>query len=1160
MNILNSIGEYIKNNDIQNAYTLIIDNESDYSNNSEYWNLKGILCLKLEEYNTATTCFEKALDIDRLNGDVLYNYAYALEHIGCISDAALYYGLAYRYVDNLKLKEELINLCTHNKELKNIFDVAANSKQKTFVILSSCGWGDIYQRMHHISRSLVKYGHEVIYIEPGVMANIIEGEERLNISELTKYSWDNLRVVDGVNILQPLIVNKKDNSVIINYNNLVQNVLDVNSLDKETVIITYLPYQVNVIKSVQGNFFHIYDCVDDHTDLEYAFWGHKKDVLWEQELMETADVITTTSLSLYLQRSANEKRNNVFLSRNAVNEIDFVLKNNEMPNDIKDIPEPRIVYVGALYERFDTELFYSVVKNNPDKSFVVIGFGSTELLAESLPNLYFLGAKGHGELKEYLVHMQVGVVPFKDYSDIVINCDSIKQYEYIACNLPVVTTFMPDSAIGKPYVFLANKADQFTTAINNALEIKVDRDVINNFIAENSWNARAALLYNLSEGIISEREMEIEFCAVGEQLHRISLNYDSPIFDIMYGVYLNIQDTKQFELIAKQAYERQQIKYIERQYLRVLIFNGNFEVFNQVISESIFVAEEIKQELNYRNQDKQLDYISPLAYLCFNDVDSYVKAIPRLYDKSVRVLYQLYAEFIYDEKVIRGRDFYDISNEVDQKSPIYLFLKKAEKLTYIVDLDNDLSDEYLQLISSSNLNVNGYCTHHKIIKEGLEVISLRDLIELKNSNEMIKIIVPFNNEYVKQVRELARSGITECNVLVDINSNMELVYIDKELMSKIMKKEYLTTISFNKFNAADSNIGALLKYMPNEYKDKYKINIIYGRDVWSLEQTVRIPLISSYTVSGFATFLYNPKFTYNIDVGHAGISIKACGIMDKKDKRSGGDQQVFENVDIVCTASHMHNVVFSSFYAIPENKYEITGLPRNDMLTLSKSRENLTALLGVDISDKKIIFNMPTFHVFDEINRVEGSHKLNDNFKILDFNYEQFDAFLEDNNMICISKPHHGEETSISHKNEKRLYNNLFFINNDNLEKNDLDLYEILGAGDILITDYSTIYNDFLFMNKPTIFVNTDIEEYRKERGLILEPYDFWMAGPKVQLQKDLQDELIKCCVNVDYYREERERLLPVFFESSDANSVNRTWKVIDNAISKKNNEFEGLN
>lgn len=197
---------------------------------------------------------------------------------------------------------------------------------------------------------------------------------------------------------------------------------------------------------------------------------------------------------------------------------------------------------------------------------------------------------------------------------------------------------------------------------------------------------------------------------------------------------------------------------------------------------------------------------------------------------------------------------------------------------------------------------------------------------------------------------------------------------------------------------------------------------------------------------------------------------------------------------------------------------------------------------------------MPTFHVYDDLNRVEGSASYNDAIKIPNFDYEAFNSFLLENDIICVSKVHHGEEKSISEKNIRRRFSNLFFVTNKDLEEKGLDLYEVLGAGDLLLTDYSSVYNDFLYMDKPTIFVIPDIEEYRQNRGIALEPYDFWTAGPKVNTQNELQMEILSCLQNQDYFKEERERLLPLFFSHVDNNAISRAWAVIDNAFTEVTN------
>jgi CDP-glycerol glycerophosphotransferase len=50
------------------------------------------------------------------------------------------------------------------------------------------------------------------------------------------------------------------------------------------------------------------------------------------------------------------------------------------------------------------------------------------------------------------------------------------------------------------------------------------------------------------------------------------------------------------------------------------------------------------------------------------------------------------------------------------------------------------------------------------------------------------------------------------------------------------------------------------------------------------------------------------------------------------------------------------------------------------------------------------------------------------------------------------------------------------------------DIYESISEYDCLITDYSSIYFDFLLSNKPIIFAPFDLQEYKqKERSLYFE-------------------------------------------------------------------------
>lgn len=66
----------------------------------------------------------------------------------------------------------------------------------------------------------------------------------------------------------------------------------------------------------------------------------------------------------------------------------------------------------------------------------------------------------------------------------------------------------------------------------------------------------------------------------------------------------------------------------------------------------------------------------------------------------------------------------------------------------------------------------------------------------------------------------------------------------------------------------------------------------------------------------------------------------------------------------------------------------------------------------------------------------------------------------------------------------------------DSLESLGLTLYELLGQADLLITDYSSVWIDFLHVDRPVVGSCYDLDEYRRSRPLGHEPYEEWFPGP----------------------------------------------------------------
>lgn len=74
---------------------------------------------------------------------------------------------------------------------------------------------------------------------------------------------------------------------------------------------------------------------------------------------------------------------------------------------------------------------------------------------------------------------------------------------------------------------------------------------------------------------------------------------------------------------------------------------------------------------------------------------------------------------------------------------------------------------------------------------------------------------------------------------------------------------------------------------------------------------------------------------------------------------------------------------------------------------------------------------------------------------------------------------------------------------------------EILPAFDVLVTDYSSIYMDFLPTDRPIIFVQDDHEQFLSNRGLAFD-YDNYFPGRKVKTFEIFLDHLSDCVENSD--------------------------------------------
>ena len=205
---------------------------------------------------------------------------------------------------------------------------------------------------------------------------------------------------------------------------------------------------------------------------------------------------------------------------------------------------------------------------------------------------------------------------------------------------------------------------------------------------------------------------------------------------------------------------------------------------------------------------------------------------------------------------------------------------------------------------------------------------------------------------------------------------------------------------------------------------------------------------------------------------------------------------------VLTTSTHLVSVMAKSL-GVEEKIVKVWGQPRNDVIMKGRQKEELFDFLNIQGQDTKLVLYAPTY-------RDHGTTRL---FPFEDYQKQELEEFLQEKKIhICIRM--HLEETI---EKEKYLSKNLHFVNEDVID----DIAQWMGCFDLLITDYSSIYLDYLLLDKPMIFLPYDKEEYLKDRGMNYS-YDEVTPGAKPETQKQLLINIEDSLFGEDRYRTQR--------------------------------------
>lgn len=206
-----------------------------------------------------------------------------------------------------------------------------------------------------------------------------------------------------------------------------------------------------------------------------------------------------------------------------------------------------------------------------------------------------------------------------------------------------------------------------------------------------------------------------------------------------------------------------------------------------------------------------------------------------------------------------------------------------------------------------------------------------------------------------------------------------------------------------------------------------------------------------------------------------------------------------------------------------------TGYARNDVLFKESKRA------GELFSSEKYIYWLPTFRQKKDDNSSVSSVAIP-----IIHNPEavkQLNKCAAEYGITLVIKPHPAQDvTKINTEN----LSNIRFIDNDFLVNNCISNYELLAGSAALLSDYSSVYYDYLLCDKPIGLCVEDYAEYAQNEGFRVNYNEITKCAEKIYTADELCKFISDIANERDIFREERNAMKALIHKYADSDSSKR--------------------
>jgi CDP-glycerol glycerophosphotransferase len=236
---------------------------------------------------------------------------------------------------------------------------------------------------------------------------------------------------------------------------------------------------------------------------------------------------------------------------------------------------------------------------------------------------------------------------------------------------------------------------------------------------------------------------------------------------------------------------------------------------------------------------------------------------------------------------------------------------------------------------------------------------------------------------------------------------------------------------------------------------------------------------------------------------------------------------------LVSTSEYVTNHAFSACFSA--RRIIASGYPRNDVITSRQDYpstlinfnvdKDAAASLAAHRPSRRVVLYSPTFR-----------HDRHSPFSAGWMPLDRLSEFAVTNDVLFALKLH----PLMAGRYSVDEYEGLIDVDPHT------DIYPLLKYVSVMITDYSSIYFDYLLLDRPLLFYPYDYEEYVSSDRRLLFDYEAMTPGPKVYTADDLFAKLNQLLADGDnVWQGARQRVCRLVHDHVDAGASCRLWRAL---------------